>query len=804
MGEAIWRDVRHGARALMRARGYTAATVLTLGIGLGGAASVAALGESLLRPLPYPDADRLVAVWELREGRQSSVAPANYLDWRRDATAFDALAAHDMRDATLTVDRLATRERVAVVSGNFFTMLGIAPAMGPGFDPGMDATSGRRVAVLPYETWETRFAFDPNVIGRTVQVDDLAYEIVGVMPPGPSFPEAGLAAWVRSVTEAPEIRGFPGDVTQMRDAWYFSVVGRLAEGRDLTSAASEMAALAGRLEDRYPETNAGSGTVLVPLLEERVAGFRPTLVALGLAVFLVLLAAAVNVGHLALARATTRRDDIIVRVALGASRTAIARHLAVEGSLLGLGSTVLGLVLAQLAVQAGTSSLGSFFPRPEEVSIRPGVILLVLGLGGLAGLSVSAVAYLRSTAHSNASPRSTRTVVGGLTAHGLVAAQVAAAVSLLAGAGLLARSAQRLSNVDLGFRERGLVTLRVAIPDARARAYPERIAEYRRLAHAVAGVPGVTAVAIGSETPLAMGPQANVRVVGSSSDEPGPNVGWQPVDARYLQTVGIPLLRGRGFTPADRSDAEDVGIINETFARSVFGGDRALGRQVTIGLDGHDRPITVVGVVVDTRTRGPAAPPGPVLYRPLAQTIRYAASAVLLAARTDGSSQELLASVQATVRSVAPHYPTYSAARGEDLARAHRATQSSLFVVLGVFAVTALLLGLVGAYGVASYGVRRRRREIGVRMALGADEAAVQRQVVSGGLARAAIGVPAGWVLTLLLGRVLEGQLFGVARNDPLTLGLVTVLVLATTAVALLLPARAAATTDPAEALRHE
>jgi putative ABC transport system permease protein len=804
MGEAIWRDIRHGIRALGRAPGYTTATILTLGIALGGAAAVAALGESLLRPLPYPDPDRLVAVWEVREGNRSSVAPANYLDWRREATAFEALAAHDMRDATLTVDGIATRERVAVVSGNFFTMLGIVPAMGPGFDPDMDVTSGRRVAVLPHETWTARFGSDPEVIGRTVQVDDLAYEIVGVMPPRPSFPEPGLAVWVRSVTEAPEIRDFPGDVTQMRDAWYFSVVGRLAEGRDVASAGTELAAVAGRLAELYPETNAGSGTMLLPLLEQTVANFRTTLIVLALAVALVLLAAGVNVGHLALARAATRRGDMSVRSALGARRRDIARHLTLEGLLLGLGSALLGLGVAWLAVRAGTASLARLLPRTEEVAIRPAVVLLVLGLGGLGAISVSAVGFLHSTVKANARVRSNRSVVGGLTGQGLVAAQVAAAVTLLAAAGLLARSAARLSEVDLGFRESGLVTLRVAIPDARARAYPERVAEYRKLADAVARIPGVTAVGIGSATPLSMGPQANVAIVGSGSGEPGPNVGWQPVDRHYLRALGVPLLRGRGFTAADHADAENVGIVNETFVRVVFGGGRALGRQVTIGLDGHDRPITIVGVTSDTRTRGPADAPGPVLYRPLEQTLRNAASSALLVARTDGPADELLVSARSTLRSVAPGYPTYSGARGEDLARAHRASQSILFVVLGIFAVTALLLGLVGAYGVASYGVRRRRREIGVRMALGADRAVVLRQVVGRGLAPAVVGIPAGWLLSVLLGRTLESQLFGVSRSDPLTLGVVSALVLATTTAALITPARSAAGTDPAEALRQE
>ena len=337
-GTEQWlRDVRNGAKALLRAPGFSLATVVTLGLGLGGVASVVALAESVLRPLRFPDAERLVAVWESHDGERRGVAPANYLDWRSMSTSFDALAAHRTTSMSIRVDGLARRGRVADVSGNFFDVIGIAPRFGRTFDLTLRTDFPERVAVLSHSAWVSSFAGDPGVLGRAFRIDDLTYEVIGVAPPGLDFPEAGLTAWVRSPTEAPEIRGFGSKLPQLRDAWYFEVVGRLSDGVTLSTARDEMDAVSLRLAGLHPDTNTGAGTLLIPLLEQTVAGFRSTLMALTIAVALLLLAAGVNVTHLALGRGDSRRSDTAIRVALGAGRSALVRQVLAEGWLLGLG-----------------------------------------------------------------------------------------------------------------------------------------------------------------------------------------------------------------------------------------------------------------------------------------------------------------------------------------------------------------------------------------------------------------------------------------------------------------------------------
>lgn len=799
----LGREVRHALRGLVRTPGYTLATVLTLALGLGGAAAVLALAESILRPLPFPAPDRLVAVHETHQGDARAVAPGNYLDWRGTSTSFQDLAAWDGRAASLTVNGSAERGEVAEVSGNFFRTLGVDPEQGRGFDPRLDTSFPRRVAVLSHAFWRGGFGGDPDVVGRTLQVDDLTYEVVGVMPAGFTYPDPDVRAWLRSPREAPDIRGFTGDLTQMRDAWYFQVIGRLAPDIRLSAARTEMNALARRFGALYPDTNRDEGIVLTPLLDDTVAGFRSTLLALGLAVTLLLLTACVNVAHLALARRAARSQDLAVRAALGASRAALLRHVLAEAWLVSLGGALVGVALASGVVRATASTLIGSLPRGAEVALRAPVVAAVFGLALLVGTALGLVSLRLPRGSTGRLLRARGARVGA--SDGLVAAQVAAAVALVAGATLLGRSLSRLADVDPGFATENLVTLHLALPDARTRPYEERLQLFRALATEVAALPGVSSVGLGSTSPLTMGPQAGILVAGAGDESDPPSSGWQPVDPGYFRALGIPLLRGRRFETRDEGGA-DVGIVNEALARLRFPGQDALGRQVTIGLDGHDRPITIVGVVADTRTRGPARAPGPVLYRPMGQTHSpgFQADAVFLAVRTATGAAGMTGTVQQEIRRSAPGLPVYGVARGDELLRPFLQSSATILAVLGIFGVTALLLGAVGVYGVAAYAVRQRRRDIGVRLALGADGPTIIRDIVGRGLRRAAPGVPVGLLLTFLLGRALGSLLFEVPPTDAVTWGGVSLLVMTVTALALWLPARHAARTDAAEVLRSE
>ena len=331
----------------------------------------------------------------------------------------------------------------------------------------------------------------------------------------------------------------------------------------------------------------------------------------------------------------------------------------------------------------------------------------------------------------------------------------------------------------------------------------ERIQLYDELTSAIETVPGIGAVGFARSYPLTTGGQAGLVVLGRAEDSDQPNVGWHPVDPAYFEALGIPVLQGRAFTDADHRNSVDVGIMNQAAARAAFPGEDPLGRQLTIGLDGHDRPITIVAVVGDTRTRGPAVEPGPVLFRPMAQTDGNSAVSMFIAARIPAAQTEDLAEVLRAIRTAAPGIPVYEEALGADLARPFRSTQASLLGVLAIFALTALALGAVGVYGVAAYAVRRRRREIGVRMALGADQRTVVQEIVVAGTARAAIGIPCVLLLTLGLGRAMQNLLFDVPSADPVTFAAVSVLVLSVTIVSLLLPARVAAAIEPAVATRE-
>lgn len=800
------RLLRHAARGLVRTPVFSFATIATLAVGLGGIAAIGTLAQTLLSSLPFPDAHRLVAVWETRDGQELYVAPANYLDWRRDLRSFDgALAAHSVRGASLTVDGTAFRTTVAMVSGNFFDVLDVEPAMGRGFDPTLDTGFPERQVVLSHPTWVNQFGGASDVLGQSILVEDEMYQIVGVAPEGLAVPDPDLAAWVRSRSEAPEIRFIQADLPSLRDAWYFQVIGRLAEGSTLPAAQAEISALAATLESLYPESNEGHGALVRPLLEETVGDFRPLLASLAAAVLLLLLAATVNVTHLASGRRAEKAGEAAIHVALGAGRARLVVPVVMEGALLGVTGAVGGIALAGLALERGLPGFAGAVPRADEVALGLGSIGGVVVLGTLLGAGISLAAFAAAGGSRPAAARLRGGErVGGWRGQWLIVAQTAAAVALLASAGLLGRSLWALGQVDLGFDADDVATVRVAQPDAWLRSYQERLAVFEELRSRIAALPGVEFVGLAAQSPLTMGAQAGLRVEGwDRPDEPG-SVSWAPVHPDYFPALGITLQNGRLLDPSDVAGSVEVAVVNRALARSVFPDEEALGRTVTIGLDGHDRPLTIVGVVSDTRTRGPASPPGPVLYRPVTQTDGFAAESVLLVARTADADVADLGAIRETIRATRPDLPVYAEALGSEMAADFHATQSALLRIVGVFALAALLLGAIGVYGVTAHATRRRRREIGVRMALGATRERILATVVGRGLIRVAWGVPLGMLASAAVGQGLRSALVGVAPLDPTVLAAVCLIVLVVSAGALFLPARNAASTDPAVATRAE
>ena len=792
--ESWLRELASAVRRLRRRPGFTALAVGTLSVGIGGATAVSSLAYSVLRPLDFPDSDALVAVWETHDGVQRSVAPANYLDWRRLTQSFYGLAAHRVEGVAVTVNGVATRERVANVSGNFFDVLGSGPSVGRGFDPAFAPSFADREIVLSSEGARMRFGETGAAVGRSVRIDEVQYEVVGVAPAGFAFPEDGLFGWARSATEAPGIRNFDGDITAMRDAWYFEVVARVSEGATLERATSDFAQVTRSLEELHPDTNAGAGVVLVPLLDQTVAGFGTVVLVLALAVALILLASLSNVVNLAVARGEEMRPETAVRVSLGASRTDLIRGRLVEGCLIGLSSAALGLVLADTGLRLAGARFGSAIPRAGEVGLTGGQIIPGLLLGFAVGTVVAATTYAGTRPDRPVRARLSGAFGGRL----VLAAQVTSAIVVLSCAATVGLSLARLARVDPGFESDGLTTMRIALPDAAAQGYEERVAVYEGVANVLRSTPGVEAVGLGSDSPLAMGRQATVRIEGADSEREV-DAGWQPVDPAFLPTLGLAVLTGRGINESDRSSAPDVVVVNEAFARAAFGSTEGVGRRVTIGLDGHDRPLTIVGIVSDTRTRGPATEPGPVLYRPLAQTDRFSAESMLFAVKLGGDARVGVGNV---ARAMAPGMPVYQEATGSDLLRGYHSSQRMLFGMIGLFGMTALTLGLIGVYGLGAQSVRRRRHEIGVRLALGATGSGILRLVVGEGIATASVGVVPGLLIAWLAMRVIQGQLFATGPSDLFVAPAVATGIVILAGAVLLLPARRAALTPPAESTR--
>jgi putative ABC transport system permease protein len=792
------REGRLALRSIRREPAYVLTTVATLAIGIGGAVLVGGLAMTITRPLPFPDSDQLFAVWETRDGQQRWVAPANYLDWRRSSSTFQGLAAHSTSSVSITVNGSATLASVASVSGNYFTVLGVGPSVGRGFDPTLDVTFAEREAVLSYDGRIESFGAGGDVLGQTILVDDLPYVVVGVMPPGFSQPERDLYAWLRSPTEAPDIRGGPGDLATMRDIWYFQVVGRLAPGVSEESARAEIESVAARLSQEYPETNETAGIRIIPLLDQTVSGFGSILIALGLAVALLLVAATFNVLHLTLARAEARRSAMAVRISLGASARDLRRGLLAEGWMVGVLGAFFATVAAGVGLDLVRKRLGGAIPRAAELSLTPDLALATVLLGLGVGSLIAVTAWMRGRPHGDLRSRLISRSGGGA----LVAVQVAVCIAVLSGTALLATSFTELGRVDLGFDTQELYTVRIAIPDASVRSYAERIGTYREALRAVRADPRIESAGLGSATPLSMGARAGVQIVGTPADRDPPDAGWQPIDDAYFGTLGMTVLRGRGISTSDGPGDEDIAVVNETFVRSVLAGREPLGAHVTMGLDGHDRPLTIVGVVADTRTRGPVEPTGAVLYRPIDQTTRFDARSILLAARAPESARGGTPPLARIVRTAVPELPVYAEAGRLDLVRPFRATQGMLFVIMAVFGSAALGIGLVGVYAVGMHTVRRQRREIGVRLALGATGRRVTGEVLSKGMKAALVGVPPGLLIAAVGSWTIEGLLFGVSSSGFAVQVLVTIVVLSATAIALLAPARLAAATDPASMTR--
>jgi putative ABC transport system permease protein len=808
----LLQDIRYGLRVLWKSKGFTAVAVVTLALGIGANTAIfSVIDAALLRSLPYREPGRLVHLWETKRSRDFEQREASYpdfLDWRaQGAEVFEGLAGYTSRPFTLADAGEATRARGAAVTANFFDLLGVNAAAGRTFVAGEDGLETKRVAVISHGLWQRRFGGERSAVGREVTLDGEAYTVVGVLPAEFNFALLGDADVWTPLAPTP-------DVASRRYMHWLKVIGRLKQGVNLEGAQAHLATVASRIERDDPGAHAGVGLRAVPLQEEFVGPVRPVLFVLLGAVGFVLLIACTNVANLLLARSAARQKEIAIRAALGASRSRVVRQLLTESVLLSLAGGAAGLVLAlwgvDLLVAAIPAAQLAQMPYLQSLSLDRDVLLFACGLSLLTGVLFGLTPALSASRTDlqvalKEGGRSTVSRGSRRLRDLLVVAEVALALMLLVGAGLLMKSLVLMLKVDPGFDTRGLLTMRVALPPSRYSEDNKTARFYEEMLRRVAAVPGVRGAALTSNLPLANeGGTGTPQIVGRSTPASElTEAHLRTVSANYFEVLGLPVVKGRAFAERDDAMAPSVLLVNKTFAERVFPGEDAVGHRVTFKFTG-ERPLEIVGVVGDEKVTSLDARTTPVIYFHARQSPDSSAALVL---RTDASDPLALApSVRAEVRALDPEVPVFAVQTLEQMVAGSRAAFMRRYpaYLTGVFACVALLLALVGIYGVVSYAVAQRTHEIAVRVALGARTRDVLRLVLGHGLLLALGGIALGAAGALALTRLISGLLFGVSAADPTVYGLVALLLAAVTLLACLVPARRATKVDPMVALRYE
>jgi putative ABC transport system permease protein len=802
------RDLTFALRTLGRSPGFTAVAVLTMALGIGATAAIfSAVNGVLLRPLPYPDADRITVLWlnnQQEEIERDVTSYPLFEDWS-ESSAYAAVAGHSATTGTFTADGDADQHVGAWVTGDFFRVLGVAPALGRALDQANTVPGEDQVVVLSHGLWTRRYGADPLVVGRTVTINGLPREVVGVMPRGFSYPD-GVEYWVPLAPESENWR----TITESRNALWLSVLGRLHEGVPVERAAAELDGIMARLVDEGL-TAPGNGVLVEPLRDTVVGSVRPALLVLLGAVGFVLLIACANVANLLLARGARRRRELSVRAALGASGRRLARQALVESLVLGAIGGAAGLVLALLGTSALVALSPQDLPRLDGVRVDAAVVgfaaLVALATGLLFGL---APAWQAAKSGIAASLRDSDRGSGGGMARvrpALVVVEVALAVVLLVGAGLLLRSFAALQTVDPGFQTERMLSFRVIVGSA-AYPEPEQVRNFQQeLLERVGALPGVEAATAANTLFLSrlpnMGPVALEGRPPAGEMDPITAVTNDFVAPGFFRTMGMPIVQGRGFEPGDVAGGTQVVVVNETFVQRLVPGEDPIGRRFARGDPESPDAVwqTIVGVVADSRRAGLAEPVRPEAYRPITQA---APRSIEVLVRTAGPPLALVPQARALLREMDPNMPmaqlrTVEAAMAEAVA-----TRRFVMMLLAGFAVLAVTLAAIGIYGVLAFLVGERTRELGIRLALGADRQTVIRMVLRQSLGYVLPGLALGAVGALALTRLLQAQLFGIEPTDPVTFAAVLTLLLAVAVLASWVPARRAANVQPVEALRQE
>jgi putative ABC transport system permease protein len=811
--QTLWLDLRYGARMLFKQPGFTLVAIITLALGIGANTAIfSVVNAVLLEPLPYKDADNLVMVWENNKRRapdqRNVINPANFMDWKEQNNVFSDMAAFMDVSAILTNDGEPEELPAQLASPNLFTLLGVEAIRGRAFNADDGKPDAPRVTVLSYGLWQRRFGGDPNIIGRKLNLNRNETTVIGVLP-------AGFQWHIRQNSMSGRVAELwtPYVITnemRQRRGRFLSAVARLKPGVTMAQAQAEMTGLGARLEQQFNSFNANWGVNVVPLRTQMVGEIRLALWILLGAVAFVLLIACANVANLLLARASARQKEIAVRAALGAGRGAIMRQLLTESVLLSALGGLAGLLLAWW----GTTALVRLSPPEladlQTVKLSAPVLLFTFGVAMLTGILFGLVpAFESARLDVNETLKEGGKNPGSASrSHRLrnvfVVAEVALALVLLIGAGLLIRSFARLQAVDPGFNASNLLTLRVPLPARKYDNDEKRLSFFRQATERMQTLPGVESVGAINVIPFGGIPSGtSVEIEGRPKPLPGQGLstGVLVTDLNYFRTMQIPLKRGRLFTEQETTEMRHVVVINEAFARKHFPNEEPLGKRVTIFMKNENVPTEIIGIVGDSKFMSLDSTIEPMSYWPHPELVYPSMTLVL---RTKGEASGLATSAREVIRALDPEQPVSDVRTMESLLAKSVSRVRFNTLLLTVFALVALLLAGVGIYGVMAYSVSQRTHELGIRMALGAKQSDVMKLVLGQGLKLSLLGVAIGLSAAFGLTRLLTTLLFGVQATDPLTFVGISALLTCVASLASYLPARRATRVDPMIALRSE
>jgi putative ABC transport system permease protein len=804
--ETAWRDVRLGVRALVHSPIFTAVTVLSLALGIGANTAIfSVVNGLLLRPLPYPEAEQIVDVWHTPPQQafpgldRFSVSPANYIDWKAQNTTFEQMAVYTYTGLSLSTSNDPLPLIGAAVSSDFFSVLRSNPMQGRGFTPDEERVGSDQVVVISHGLWQRAFGGNPNIVGQTLTLNSRSFTVVGIMPAGFQFPrEADL--WVPLAWDDKE--------RQIRSIHDYLVVARLKQNVSLDQAQAEMSTISTRLEQQYPEENSGWGARVIPLREDLVGNIRLALLVLFSAVGFVLLIACANVANLMLARGANRRKEMAVRIALGAGRARLIRQLLTESVLLAVTGGLLGLLLAVWGSKM-LVKLGSL-PNAGEIGIDTwalGFTVLVSFAAGIIIGIVPALQFTRTNISETLKQGAGRTGGSPMKQHtrkALVISEVALSLVLLIGAGLMIRSFWKLQNVNPGFDTSNALTMSVVLTPTRYAEPHQVLAFYDRAMEQIRAVPGVVSVGTTTTVPLTGGGSTQPftvegRPAGTIAEQPMAQTRYISPD--YFRAIGIPLRQGRVFSDYDRDNSVPVVIISEAMARRFWPGENPIGKRLTPSFHSEQGAREIVGIVGDVKSSGLEVDSAAMMYLPFRQSPRPFLSFVV---RTASNPERLIQPVSRAIYSIDKEQALTDVQTMDQVLIASLSGRRFNMTLLLTFAGVALLLAAVGVYGVMNYTVTLRRRELGIRMALGAEARDVLRLVLGQGLTLTLIGVGTGLISAYALTRLMASLLYGVTATDYLTFGSVSAVLIAVGLAASYMPARRATKVNPTIALRAE